>query len=49
MGKRQRRDAPRLFVFVDDNNVIDFDRADAVADRLMDLAKANHAKLTRGA
>ncbi len=39
----------KIFVFLDDNNLIDFDRADAVADRLMDLAKANHAKLTRGA
>ena len=39
----------KLFVFLDENNVIDFDRADAVADRLMDLAKANHTRLTRGA
>jgi type I restriction enzyme R subunit len=39
----------KIFVFLDDNNVIDFDRADAVADRIMDLAKANHTKLTRGA
>ena len=38
----------KLFVFLYDNNVVDFDRADAVADRLMDLAKANHAKLARG-
>lgn len=39
----------KLFVFLDDNNVVDFDRADAVADRLMDLAKANHERLRRGA
>jgi type I restriction enzyme R subunit len=46
---RQEELRGKLFVFLDENNVIDFDRADAVADRLMDLAKANHAKLTRGA
>jgi type I restriction enzyme R subunit len=38
----------KIFVFLDDSNVVDFDRADAVADRLMDLAKANHERLTRG-
>jgi hypothetical protein len=37
----------KIFIFLDDNDVIDFDRADAVADRLMDLAKANHERLTR--
>ncbi len=37
----------KIFVFLDDNNVIDFDRADAVADRLMDLAKANQPRLVR--
>jgi type I restriction enzyme R subunit len=37
----------KIFVFLDDNNVVDLDRADAVADRLMDLAKANHGRLTR--
>jgi len=36
-----------LFVFLDDNSIVDFDRADEVADRLMDLAKANQHKLTR--
>jgi type I restriction enzyme R subunit len=45
---RQEELRGRLFVFLDENNAIDFDQADAVADRLMDLAKANHAKLTRG-
>jgi type I restriction enzyme R subunit len=38
----------KIFVFLDDNNVVDFDRAEAVADRLMDLAKANHERLARG-
>ncbi len=38
----------KIFVFLDDSNVVDFDRADAVADRLMDLARANHERLTRG-
>ena len=37
----------KIFVFLDDNDVVDFDRADAVAYRLMDLAKANHERLTR--
>lgn len=46
---RQEELRGKLFVFLDDNNVVDFDSADAAADRLMDLAKANHAKLTRGA
>jgi type I restriction enzyme R subunit len=46
---RQEELRDKLFVFLDDNNAIDFDRADAVADRLMDLAKANHVKLARGA
>ncbi len=38
----------RIFIFLDDHELIDFDHADAVADRLMELAKANHHKLTRG-
>lgn len=37
----------KIFVFLDDNDVVDFDRADAVADRLMDLAKANHERIVR--
>jgi len=36
-------------MFLDESEVVDFDRADAVADRLMELAKANDHKLTRGA
>ena len=35
-------------MFFDENDVVDFDRADAVADRLMELAKANHGKLVEG-
>jgi type I restriction enzyme R subunit len=46
---RQEELRGKLFIFLDDNDIVDFDRADAVADRLMDLAKANHVKLTRGA
>jgi type I restriction enzyme R subunit len=46
---RQEELRGKLFIFLDDNNVVDFDAADGVADRLMDLAKANHVKLTRGA
>jgi hypothetical protein len=37
----------KIFVFLDDNNIVDFDLAEVVADRLMDLAKANHERLTR--
>lgn len=37
----------RLFMFLDDNSIVDFDRADAVADRIMELAKANHDRLSR--
>jgi type I restriction enzyme R subunit len=44
---RQEELRGRLFVFLDDSNVVDFERADLVADRLMDLAKANHARLVR--
>src|SRR5690606_18973413 len=46
------RNAPRqeelrgqLFMSLDENEIVDFDRADAVADRLMELAKANDHKL----
>lgn len=34
-----------VFTFLDDYEVVDFDRADAVSDRLMELAKANRHKL----
>lgn len=39
----------QIFRFLDESEIVDFDRADAVADRLMELAKANDHKLTRGA
>jgi type I restriction enzyme R subunit len=32
--------------FLDDNNIIDFERQEAVADRLVQLAKARHVSLT---
>jgi len=44
---RQEELRSRLFVFLDDNSIVDFDRADEVADRLVDLAKANQHKLSR--
>lgn len=44
---RQEELRGKLFIFLDDNSIVDFDGADAVADRLMDLAKANHNKLAR--
>lgn len=37
----------KLFMFLDENEIVDFDRAEAVADRLMELAKANDHKLKR--
>jgi len=37
----------RVFIFLDENEIVDFERADAVADRLVELAKANHHRLTR--
>lgn len=39
----------KLFVFLDENNVVEFDCAEAVSDRLMELAKANHERLRRDA
>ena len=46
---RQEELRGSLFVFLDENEIVEFDRADAVADRLMELAKANQDKLERGA
>jgi type I restriction enzyme, R subunit len=46
---RQEELRGKLFVFLDENEIIEFDQADAVADRLMDLAKANQSKLARNA
>ena len=37
----------QIFELLDGNEIVDFDRAEAVAGRLMELARANHAKLTR--
>jgi type I restriction enzyme R subunit len=36
-----------VFTFLDDHEIVPFDRADAVADRLLELAKANHTKLVK--
>ncbi len=44
---RQEELRGQLFVFLDENEIVDFDSADAVADRLMELAKANHTRLER--
>ncbi len=37
----------QIFTFLDDYEIVSFDRADAVADRLMELAKANQHKLQK--
>jgi type I restriction enzyme R subunit len=34
-----------VFQFLDEHEIVSFERADAVADRLMELARANHPKL----
>jgi type I restriction enzyme, R subunit len=44
---RQEELRGKLFMFLDENEIVDFDRADAIADRLMELAKANHSKLVK--
>jgi type I restriction enzyme R subunit len=44
---RQEELRGQIFVFLDENEIVDFDRADEVADRLMELAKANDHKLAR--
>jgi type I restriction enzyme R subunit len=36
-----------IFTFLDDHEIVPFGRADAVADRLIELAKANQAKLAK--
>ncbi|RMH17338.1 MAG: type I restriction endonuclease subunit R [Acidobacteria bacterium] len=35
----------RIFIFLDENEIVPFERADAVADRVMEVAKANHDRL----
>jgi type I restriction enzyme R subunit len=42
---RQEELRSKLFMFVDENEIVDFERADALADRLMDLVKANAERL----
>ncbi len=44
---RQEELRGQLFQFLDDSEIVDFERADAVADLLMELAKANRDKLVR--
>jgi hypothetical protein len=34
-----------IFTFLDDYEIVEFDRADAVAGRIMELAKANQHNL----
>jgi type I restriction enzyme R subunit len=48
-SRAQARDALRSWIFMalDDADVLPFDRLDAVADKLMELAKANHHRLVR--
>ena len=38
----------KLFMFLDDQEVVPFERVEAVRDRLMELAKSNHEKLVGG-
>ena len=44
---RQDELRSRLFIVLDDSEIAGFERLDAVADRLMELAKANHERLVR--
>jgi type I restriction enzyme R subunit len=44
---RQEELQSRIFMFLDENEIVEFDHAEALADRLMDLAKANGEKLVR--
>ncbi|MCC6877207.1 MAG: DUF3387 domain-containing protein [Sandaracinaceae bacterium] len=44
---RQEELRSRLFMFLDESEIIEFERLDAVADRLMVLAKANHERLAQ--
>lgn len=44
---RQAALRSRIFMFLDDHDLADFDAAEAVADQLMDLAKANQHRLAR--
>lgn len=42
---RQRELHGLIFLFLDDNGLVDFDRAEEVADRLVELTRANHHRL----
>ena len=44
-GPRQEELRGQIFMFLDENEIVNFDRADSLADRLMELAKANDRKL----
>ena len=48
-AKAQARDTLRSWIFrtLDDANVVPFERLDAMADKLMELAQANHRRLVR--
>jgi type I restriction enzyme R subunit len=46
-GARQDELRGHLFMFLDENDIVEFDDAEAVTERLMELAKANHGKLVR--
>lgn len=48
-GPRQEELRSLLFMFLDENEIVEFDDAETVAERLLDLAKANHDKLVRPA
>ena len=45
---RQRALHGELVEFLDGHEIVEFERVDAVADRLMELAKANHERLVKG-
>ena len=42
---RQEELRGQIFMFLDDKEIVDFDRAEAVADQLMELANANRDRL----
>lgn len=46
-GPRQEELRSHLFMFLDENEIVDFDDAERVAERLLDLARANHDKLVK--
>lgn len=46
-GPRQEELHGHLFMFLDENDIVEFDDAEAVAGRLLELAKANHGKLAK--